>query len=201
MASSGDIMYPLVGGKLTGLRWVRVLVFSVPSGDIFPCRCTVTFADGVLTIAFGEGSTCDIDLSGGAGIRDSSGYDWVSVSAEMGDETPALVGTGIIELEPCCIFWLMNPLADLVSVSGWNPFPFIPGGEWGWNEDDTVLTAELPVDETATEHAVVPSDGLYMVNGLSSRLLEIAGSESVVVTAGAGSDSLTIGRGRRSAQS
>lgn len=203
MASSGDIMYPLVGGKITGLRWLRALVLNTPSGDAFPCRCTITLAGTVLTLAFGEGSTCDVDLSGGAGIKDSNtiDYPWISVSAEMGDETPSLIGTGTIELEPCCIFWLMNPLAELVNVSGWNPFPFIPGGDWGWNEDNTIITAELPADDTAVPEADIPEDGLYLVNGLSSRLLEIEGSESVVVTAGAGSDSLTIGRGRRSAQS
>lgn len=197
MLPSGDMTYPLVGGRITGLRWLRALIFNAPEGETaFPCRGTVTFETGILTLTLGS-SSCTVDLTGGHGIKQSA-CDWIQITAEVDTDSPALIGSGTIELEPCCIFWLMTPMVDVVSGEGWNPLPFVPNGDWGWDTSERVLTATLPEEEGTVETV---ESGLYMVNGLASKSLEIDGSEAVAITAGVDGSELRIGRGRISAQS
>lgn len=179
MISTGDMTYPLIGGRITGLRWLRIMVTTQSNPAIYPCRCTAALTGTVLTIVFAETNTYAVDLAGGPGIKTSSS-EGITITAEVDTAAPVFVGESPAEVEPCCIFWLMTPLATALATAT-EPLPIVPSGDWEWEEgaETPTLTAASPEADTAV--APRSAAGVYMVNGISSAALEIEGSDSVVV--------------------
>lgn len=190
MIPPGDITYPLVGARITGLRWLRVLVNSDPNDPAaFPCACTASVDAGTLTLTFAGGGVCTVNLTGGPGVKETV-LTWVTATAEVDIDLPAMVGGASAEVEPCCIFWLMTPVADALGVTGGDPVPITTDGDW--SREGNTFTGVVP-DNDEEETPVI--SGLRLVNGLSSRSVVVRGSTSVAVTA-TGSY-LTIRKGRR----
>lgn len=205
------IAYPLVDGRLEGLSRLRIDVLRNPGDTGFPCKVFASVTDDVLTLTFGDGPSCAVDLSGGPGIKRSGGFDWVEVTAEIGEGSLSM-DVADAEVEPCCVLWLMTPLADAVAAGEGPLSDFTPAGDWGW-DDEGVLSIRDPEDDEGTTGSettgatdedeaasALPGDRLYMVNGVSSRLVVVRGSSSVSITTGGSEDSLVIGRGRRNAR-
>lgn len=176
-----NINYPTLLAKIPWLLDIQIVVFALPPVEHFEYPCVATLSPAPNGTNLTLGSAPSLLLSAiPAGqqytiFRNSFMECRVHTTIQTDTFIP-IVPIGAHVLEPCCVLWLLEPERTALQTSLEEGFSFV--GE-GWSVTDgnvkTFSPEELP---PATKADPV---GLYYVNGLSRKKLNVFGSESVDV--------------------
>ena len=192
-----DINYPLVTGRLSWLRNAQLTVYKSPPEDfVYPCPVYIKKeVNGALIFKFGNtveytSTIIPVNMIGVPLVEDNSST-WLVCRLGIdpsADYTTWDASSFEYQLEPCCILWMLEPLKEALQTAledgdaeGLSGFSFSVGENWTvTGEKDKIF-----VPDASEEQEEYPT-GLYCINGLSGKKIEIKGSKHVNIGVTAG---------------
>lgn len=181
-----DTDWPVEGGRIIGLRDMRVVVTKRPEGE-YPCEVVVTYvASGEITLAMRSRSTHSIynattlNITGltGTGYTKRAVGTYMTVDVAVDDRPLSVDGSLPLRVLPCCVIWI-PPVHDPFDGS------VLPEPGTGWSKE--VDQASHVVTYRGDPPTVPPADAVHLrlVNGISPVDLTIsADGEGAVSVSG-----------------